>query len=172
MSYTRRPFSRDQVASEDSKTDPLQVGFDGVVGITINSRYPGDYKRKGFGFTLDLNVASNEYTVPDPSQFAPIRNIGDPDTKLYKGPYHTGLMEMNLHTGCAYIFDKLPPNAWVRVAIYRLDKGVDLTVALRTSYGDNLPVAVQGTVPVSASGGPLAVNVVDAEEWVTVIGSK
>ncbi len=136
MTVQYRTFSRKQVQQADSVTVPVQVGQDGNVAVTFTLEGGDAENGRGIGFSLQVNLADDAGTNLTSRTWAPLRNIGDPFVVLYKGPNETGLMEMHICNGCAYAFNTLPPGAWVRVAIYRLDEmHEDICVGVRTGPG-------------------------------------
>ncbi len=159
MSYTTRSFTREQVAASDSTTTPVRVGPDGIVSVTLLPQSGNEHGRS-IGFGLQINLDADK-TVP---AWANMRNVGDPNAKLYKGRDETGLMEMHIINGSAYGFNNVVPGAWVRVGIYRLDEtSHPINVAVRTSFGETFL-----ETPVTVKNPNLGVTVRNANLDVTV----
>ncbi len=161
MSYTTRGFSHKEIKRGDSVSSPVRVGTDGMVSVTIVPQ-TGWEPRKGIGVALQINLTANH----DSRYWAIQRNVGDPFTKLYKGPNESGLLQMHILNGCAYGFTNIVPGAWVRTFIYRLDNiqhSVD--VALRTSYGETIldtPVRVTNDI----------IETENENQWVSKVGDN
>ncbi len=159
------------VRGGDVFTDPVRVQRDGTLALSMSAQTQRD-KNKSLGFTIQINCTNGSGSEAPVYGWAHYRTINDPTRTFWKADDDLGRFEMHIKGGVGLSFSGLAHGTWVRLVMNKLDftHGY-LNVGVRTgSLGEeNVPVAVQGTVPVNTEGDTL--SVADPGQWVSKTGS-
>ncbi len=168
---TQRVFWRDGVRGGDVYTTPVRVQRDGNLAVSLSAG-SGHDRNYTVGFTIQINCTNGSGSNAPQWGWAHYRSINDPTRSLWHASDDLGRIEMHIKDGVGMSFTGFAHGTWVRLVMNRWDgRRSYVNVGVRTgSQGEeNVPVAVQGTVPITNDGEPL--NVSDPGQWVSKTGS-
>lgn len=169
---TQRVFWKDDVHKRyDIYTTPVRVTREGTLAVSLSAGTDRD-RNRSLGFTIEINCTNGSGSNAPQWGWAHYRSISDPTRTFWRASDDLGRYEMHAKSGVGLSFSGLAHGTWVRLAMNKLDfthSYVNVGVRTGSQGEENVPVAVQGTVPITNDGEPL--NVSDPGQWVSKTGS-